>query len=220
MKRRPKRDDEPASGIRYTVSIYMPVYNQQELVVRALDSVPRIPEVDIIVCDDSDDGLTYPVLEKYKDEHPDLKITLITNNGNVGAGYSINRCLDLCTGDYVYGLDNDDYLYTDVFIHALKELDGSDMVYVSIRSNDGHVWWVTPETKMSLVAGFTRFIKRSFLGDIRRPTDVWYSDGVINNVLQALPHTEKFTDLVPYHYNFPREGSMFWRATHGDTSVR
>ena len=206
--------------IKYTVSIYTPVYNEPDLVVRALDSVPRMPEVDIVVCDDSDDRTTSLVLERYKREHPDLKMTLISNNGNIGAGYSINRCLDLCTGDYVYGLDNDDYLYTDVFLQALEQLDGSDMVYVSCRSNDGTILHVTPETKMSLVAGFTRFIKRSFLGDHRRPVDVWYSDGVLNDELQPIPHTEKYLELIPYHYNFPRKGSMFWRATHGDTSVR
>ena len=109
---------------------------------------------------------------------------------------------------------HDDYLYTDEFLKALNELDGSDMVYVSCRINNGTVFKVTPESKMGYCAGFTKFIRRKFLGNYRTREDVWNEDWYLNNFLQSLPHTEKFTNLVPYHYNFPREGSMYWEATH------
>ena len=37
-----------------------------------------------------------------------------------------------------------------------------------------------------------------------RAGEDWY----LNEEMQAKPHTEYYTDIVGYHYNFPREGSL------------
>ncbi len=195
------------------VSIIMAVYNQPELVVRALDSVPRRNDIELIIIDDGSTDTSYEVLKWYKENNPDLNIILI-HQENHGLGYCKNIGYSIATGEYIYELDNDDYLYTDVFIKALDELDGTDMIYVSCKVNDGRIFWVDEKSKNGYVAGFTRFIRREFLGDNRTKEDIWNEDLYFNNLLQALPHTEKFTKLVPYHYNFPREGSMYWEATH------
>lgn len=201
------------------VSLFTAVYNQPVLAVRALDSVPRHPEVEVVVCDDSTDN-TYEVLAQYQREHPDLNMVLMRNEQNMGAGYTINRCLDVCKGEYVYELDNDDYLYTDEFLKILPELDGTDMIYVSPRVNDGSIWRVTPQTKQIYCAGLTHLVRREFLGTNRHPTDIWCSDWHLNEALQALPHTEKFLDNIVYHYNHPREHSMIWEAAYGTIDPR
>lgn len=197
------------------VSIYTPVYNQQELILRALESVPARDDVEIVLCDDGSSDASLAVMVKYCIDHPEKNIRVMWNEQNIGAARTINRILDTCTGEYVYALDNDDYLYTDEFVKCLDELDGTDIVYVSMRINSGAVWKVTPETKRNLCAGFTKFIRREYLGTKRHPTDIWCSDWHLNEQLQSEPHTEKFTDLIPYHYNFPREGSMIWMASKG-----
>ena len=111
-------------------------------------------------------------------------------------------------------MDNDDYLYTNIFVKALEELDGTDMVYVNLRINDGTVFALNPESKNLFVAGTTHFIRREFLGSHRTREDTPIEDAYLNTELQAIPHTEKFTNLISYHYNFPREGSLIWRVSH------
>ena len=45
------------------VSIIMAVYNQPELVVRALDSVPRRNDIELIIIDDGSTDTSYEVLK-------------------------------------------------------------------------------------------------------------------------------------------------------------
>ena len=59
---------------------------------------------------------------------------------NYGLGHTKNIMFEMAQGEYLYQLDDDDWLYTDVFEQAIDELDGSDMVYVSPEVNDGRIF--------------------------------------------------------------------------------
>lgn len=198
------------------LSILIPLYNQENLIVRALDSIPRREDLEVIVSDDGSSDNSLDVLMDYK-EHRELKMIVMWNPKNMGAGYNCNRLLDVCTGKYVYELDSDDYLYTEEFEKALDELDGTDLVYVNGQTNLGDIIKPTPETKMYFCAPWTKFIRRGFLGKHRFPEDQDQPDWFMNNEIQALPHTEKYTDLLVYKYNFPREGSITWNAMQKGT---
>ena len=202
------------------VSIYIPLYNQHELIIRALDSVPARDDIEIIVCDDgSTDGSHEAVLE-WLSRNPGREISLMRNETNKGPGYTCNRCLDLCKGEYVYEMDSDDYLYTDEWVKALEWLRGADLVYVNGRINSGEVLRQSPEKKMLWCAPWFKFMRREFLGDHRYPEDKLQVDWYLNNDIQALPHSEKYTDLVAYHYNFPRDGSITWQYINGKVDQR
>ena len=194
------------------ISIYIPVYNQQELVLRALESIPKRDDIQILMCDDGSTDGSYEVMDRF--EHPG-EIVLMKNKENMGAAYTINRLLDKCEGEYVFSLDNDDYLYTDEFERAMDELDGTDLVYIDMVVNNGDTWKMTPDTKNLYCAGFTKFVRREFLGNTRHPLGIWCSDWHYFQDLQAKHPTEKFTGIAAYHYNHPREGSMIWLASKG-----
>ena len=102
---------------------------------------------------------------------------------------------------------------------ALEELDGTDLVYVGGRTNLNDEIRLNPENKMYYCAPWTKFIRREFLGETRFPEDQAQPDWFYNNDLQAKEHTEKYTDLIVYQYNFPREGSITWKAMHSSSTT-
>lgn len=197
------------------LSVLIPVWNQEELVIRALDSVPRRDDIEVLVCDDGSDDSTLPNVRWYAERHKDLNIRILQNAENRGLGYTKNVLYDNALGEYVYELDSDDYLYTDEFSRAMDEIDGSDLVFVNLKVNSGEILFLNEQTKTVWVGGASKFVKREYLGDIRCNEVRVYEDVVVNEGLMAKPHTEKYTGRVVYHYNWPREGSLCWLGARG-----
>ena len=196
------------------VSIIVPAYNVENLIARALDSVPRRHDLEVLVCDDCSTDNTWAVLERYAAAHPDLNITLLRNERNRGVGYTRNVLLDNCKGLYVTGLDADDQYITDAWEDAMCRITDEDIVYIDAIANNGWYVGLNETTKYTLGALWNKFIKRSFLGDERCPETNWEEDKALNLALQAKPHIEKFTHILAYRYNHPREGSLCWRENH------
>ena len=196
------------------VSITIPVYNLRDLVVRALDSIPRRHDLEIIVCDDASTDGTWEVLERYVAEHPDLNIKLLRNDTNRGVGYTRNRLLDACTGLYVTGLDADDQYITDAWEDAMCHITDEDIVYIDGITNNGWYVGLNETTKLMFGAIWDKFIKRSFLNNSRCPEISFAEDKALNEALQAKPHTDRFTHILAYRYNHPREGSLCWIENH------
>ena len=196
------------------VSIIVPAYNVENLITRALDSVPRRHDLEVLVCDDGSTDNTWAVLESYAASHPDLNLTLLRNERNRGVGYTRNVLLDNCKGLYVTGLDADDQYITDAWEDAMCRVTDEDIVYIDGIANNGWYVGLNETTKYTLGALWNKFIKRSFLGDARCPETNWAEDKALNDILQAKPHIEKFTHILAYRYNHPREGSLCWRENH------
>lgn len=197
------------------LSILVPVWNQDELVIRALDSIPRRADVEVLVCDDGSTDNTRKNVRTYAKEHPELKIRLLWNTENKGLGFTKNKLYDNAKGEYVYELDSDDYLYTDEFNGVIPLLDGTDLVFVNLRVNSGEILYLNEHTKTVWVGGASKFIRREFLGEARCDEVRVFEDVSLNKAIMERPHTEKFTGKVVYHYNWPREGSLCWLGSRG-----
>lgn len=196
-------------------SIIIPVWNQEELVIRALDSVPRRDDIEVVVCDDGSTDHTLKNVKSYAKAHSDLNIRVLWNKENKGLGFTKNKLYDNAKGEYVYELDSDDYLITGEFSEAVDLLDGTDLVFVNLEVNSGEILYLNEQTKTMWVGGASKFIRREYLGDIRCEEVRVFEDVVVNNGLMRKPHTEKYTGKVVYHYNWPREGSLCWLASKG-----
>lgn len=187
------------------VTVIIPVYNQEELILRALDSIPDRNDVEVIVVDDGSTDKTFWAVGLYERR----KVNLIGLSKNQGLSKARNEALRFASGEYVVMLDSDDYFYTDEFNKCIELLDGKDMVYYNLQVNSGEVWRLTPETKNNLV-GCTKFIRRQFLGSTRYDENVKLGEDLqFYYDLQAKNPTEKFSDLTVYHYDYPREGSLY-----------
>ena len=191
------------------LSLLIPVYNLEDLVIKALDSIPRRDDIEIIVRDDgSTDNSFWNVLD-YKDTHPELEMTVCSNGINHGVAYTKNRMLSMVHGEYIHLFDSDDYLITPNYEKAMDELDGSDVVLFDLEVNDGSILHLTPESCGLYCAQIARFIRREFVDGIEFPehiraADDWY---YANDIMARKPK-QKFTGITAYHYNWPRAGSL------------
>lgn len=185
-------------------TVIIPVFNQENLVVRAIESIPKRDDIEIIVIDDGSTDNTWQVLKDNIKEN----MKIIKYPFNRGVASAVNRGYDLANGEYVVLLGSDDYFYTDKFEEIIQLLDGTDLIYFNLKSNNGDIWRLTPENKKDL-CGSVKFMRREFICDTRCPEDKKAREDYFfyQELLKKNP-SEKFSDIVVKHYNYPREGSL------------
>ena len=90
------------------VSVVMPVYNSQEFLEQAMDSLlgQSLKEIEIIAVDDGSTDGSLEILKKYKKE--DYRVSVYTQQ-NQYAGVARNLGLSKAKGEYVIFLDSDDF---------------------------------------------------------------------------------------------------------------
>lgn len=193
------------------VSVIIPLYNQEELIVKALNSIPVRKDVEVVVVDDCSQDNSYKVVSEYI-EHSDLTIKLLRNEKNGGVGYTFNVGLDNAVGEFFTVLDSDDFFYTEAFNSVINNLS-ADITYYDIKTNSGRVYALNESTKLQL-CGNTKFYKRSFIGNLRCPEIRYGEDKALYlKALEKKP-TEVFTNRIVKHYNHPRENSLCYRKEH------
>lgn len=192
----------------YKVSVIIPAYNQEKLVIKAIESVPTRDDVEVIVIDDGSSDNTWNNLVDYAKENENKNLVLLYNQENKGVAYTVNKGYDNAKGLYVVLLGSDDYFYTDKFNEIMQQLDGTDLIYFNLQVNNGDVWKVTPQNKTGL-CGSVKFMKKSFIADTRNPIDKKAGEDLYfyKELLNKNP-SEKFTDITVKHYNYPRENSL------------
>ena len=189
-------------------TVIIPVYNQEKLIIKAIESIPKRSDIEIIVIDDGSTDKTWDNLLNYLKDDDRLNFVLLYNDENMGVAYTVNKGYDNASGEYVVLLGSDDYFYTDKFEQALKELDGTDLIYFNLQINDGTVWRISEQNK-DFYCGSVKFMRNKFMGDTRCPAEKRQAeDRVFYNELLKKKPTEKFTDITLKHYNFPRQNSL------------
>ncbi|MGI8584340.1 MAG: glycosyltransferase family 2 protein [Chitinophagaceae bacterium] len=97
------------------VSILLITYNHQQYIPDALKSILMQKnnfEIEIILLDDASTDQTFAIAaEALKDIK---NVRLISNEANLGITKNYKKGFGLCTGDYVFILEGDDY-WTDVY---------------------------------------------------------------------------------------------------------
>ena len=193
------------------LSILTPVWNQEELVLKGLDSIPRRDDIEVLVRDDGSDDNTLANLKKYKAEHPELNMKVFSNKKNLGVAATANRLLASATGEWFHFLMSDDKVLTDAYnslIDKLYTFDG-DILAMNLLVNSGEVWRLTPDKDMAWCAQACRFIRRSIVDGIKYPEKVkagedWFFH---REMMERNPKVE-YSDVTAYRYNFPRYGSL------------
>lgn len=196
-------------------TIFIPIYNQEDLIIRALESLPVRDDIEILIIDDCSTDNTLQIVTEYKINHPQQYINIIHNEENKGLGYVKNIAYTKAEGEYIGELDSDDYVYTDKFNEVINQLDGSDIVYYNLQVNSGEIMILQAENKNNLCAGINKFMKKNLIGDTKCLEVRAGEDYPFNLEIQNKPHTDKFTNITAYHYNFPREGSLFDQLSKG-----
>ncbi len=113
------------------ISVVMAVYNAQEYLCEAIDSILNQTETcfEFIIVDDGSTDGSWEVLQEY--DRKDDRIVLLKNLINLGLPSSLNRGIKLAKGEYIARQDADDRSAKDrlktQLLYALKHRD-VDMV--------------------------------------------------------------------------------------------
>lgn len=191
----------------YKVSVIIPVWNQETLVIRCLNSIPKREDIEIIVVNDASTDKTLKNLKKYKEK----PIKIVDLKENMGVSNARNVGLEQATGKYILFVDSDDYVYPDVFLKIVDEYlfnDMYDMVFYDMENKLGNIYYSTPYT-YKVRAGMFKFIKRSFIGDLRFTVGKHYAEDLEFTLkLYEKDPRMYFTEELMYFYNYPRAGSL------------
>lgn len=126
---------------RIKVSILMSVYNREETVEKAINSVlnQKYKNIQLIVVDDGSGDGTWPILAGIKDP----RVRVIKNETNIGKSASLNKAIELIEGEYVAYLDSDntwDQRYLSAMMGVFVERPDFDALYSGqlLYSGDHH----------------------------------------------------------------------------------
>ena len=199
------------------LSILTPVWNQEKLVIRTLDSIPRREDIEVIVRDDGSTDDTLKNLKEYA-KTTDLNLKIHKNSKNLGVAATCNRLLKSATGEYFHFLMSDDYVYTAEYsklIDILYEYPEADVICMDLQQNDGSILSLDSKTEDYYCAQACRFIRRSFVEGITYPEDIRVGEDAYfhKDMRNKIPKTV-YSHILAYHYNYPREGSLIWNVLH------
>jgi glycosyltransferase involved in cell wall biosynthesis len=97
------------------VTIGIPVYNGERYIGESLASIVQQtrPVDEIIISDNHSTDQTPEILKQFVKDNPDLNIRINRNDETISLSHNFNKCIELCTGDYLILLGADDRLKPD-----------------------------------------------------------------------------------------------------------
>lgn len=202
------------------LSVLIPVWNQEELVINALEHLPRRDDIEVLVRDDGSTDNTLANLRKYKEDHPELNLTVVANKGNKGVAWTKNRLLKAAKGEWFHVHDSDDWVYTNLYNKMITEwltnCKDADVVCMDLEINGGVRYPLNENTQRVYCAQISRFIKRDFVKGMTFPENIragddWY---FAEELLTRNPKIV-YSNVMAYHYNYPREGSLSYLQVRG-----
>lgn len=113
------------------VSIIIPIYNAEDYLAEAIDSVLRqtCHDFELLLIDDRSTDYSLKICEEYRAK--DDRITVLENHSEKhGPGPARNIGLEHAVGTYIYFMDADDWIEPNLLEQALNRIqeDGSDLV--------------------------------------------------------------------------------------------
>lgn len=111
------------------VSILVPIYNQENYLKQALDSliIQTLDDIEIIAINDGSTDNTTRILQEYRFKDKRIKVI---NKENSGYGASMNIGIENASGEYIGILEPDDFVETDMFenLYKLAKENNADLV--------------------------------------------------------------------------------------------
>lgn len=123
-------------GVIHTLTIVIPVYNEQETIAEVVDRVCAVDlgaiRKEIIISDDGSTDATAASIEKLQTQYADI-VRVYTSPTNLGKGAAVRLGMSLATGDAIIIQDADLELDPGEYAGMLAPLlaDQTDVVYGS-----------------------------------------------------------------------------------------
>ena len=186
------------------LTIMIPNYNQENLIIRALDSIPKRNDIQILIVDDNSTDNSWEIINDWCNINIKYFCSIIKqrNEINRGCGYGKNLMYTLAEGKYIITLDSDDYLYTNAYNKVIDKLYNlnADIIFVANDVNNGEKW-----SGPSRKATWSYFVKNDFIKESKLnydPEARRAGDYELTKELRSLPHEEIILKDLVYHYNY------------------
>lgn len=113
------------------ISIIMGIFNCSSTLDEAIESIlnQTYSNWELIMCDDGSTDGTYVKAKEYAEKYGD-KIVVLKNEKNMGLNYTLNKCLEVATGDYVARMDGDDISLPTRFEKEISYLEAHPEVAI------------------------------------------------------------------------------------------
>jgi poly-beta-1,6-N-acetyl-D-glucosamine synthase len=123
-----------ASEIKNLVSIGISAHNEEDVIVRCLESIRKsnYGPFEVIVADDASHDRTRRLVRDYIQRHPDMNVQIYRMHQRVGKGHALNTVLKrYARGEFVMTLDADSLLRPDTIANAIEYFNDPNIVGVA-----------------------------------------------------------------------------------------
>ncbi len=211
------------------ISVIVPVYNVEDYLVRAVDSIinQTYKNLEIILVDDGSTDMSGAMCDSFKGQ--DVRIKVI-HKKNGGLSDARNAGLDIATGDYIGYIDSDDWAEPDMFEMMLINCEkyGAEVAacrysrvfkdFTSNKSTDLILHMTRDEALETYICEnvdrpiynsvWSKLFKRELVKDYRFPVgkkseDIMYTTKAFCNMNSCV-----YIDKALYNYVCDREGSI------------
>lgn len=103
------------------ISVVMPVYNGENYLTEAIDSIlsQTFTDFELLIINDGSSDRSEQIIQSY----PDDRIVYIKNEKNIGLIKTLNKGLDLAKGEYIARMDQDDISHPERFSRQVALLE-------------------------------------------------------------------------------------------------
>tara|TARA_B100001121_G_scaffold51319_1_gene44757 strand:- start:505 stop:1179 length:675 start_codon:yes stop_codon:yes gene_type:complete len=118
-----------------TISVIMSVYNDENNVANAIQSIldQTFDDFEFLIIDDCSTDNTYEEMTKFVN---DSRVKLYVNEENIGLTMSLNKLIEESNGKYIFRQDSDDISFKNRFIEQIKILETKDIKTCTTRAID------------------------------------------------------------------------------------
>lgn len=115
------------------ISIIIPIYNQEKLLARCLDSIlmQDYKNLEIILINDGSKDSSPQLCDAYAEK--DNRIVVV-HKENAGVAEARNSGLDVATGDYISFIDPDDWIESNTYSTLVGELTENDIDIIRFQA--------------------------------------------------------------------------------------
>lgn len=159
-----------------TISVIVPVYNTAPWLRKCLDSIctQNYRHLEILCVNDGSTDNSAEILAEYARKDERIKIY---TQPNAGLSAARNTGLEHATGEWVTGVDSDDYLYPDAYQEALAYCrEGIDMLFFGVQKvdeegaplNTGNYFKLPPPGEYEMTPGLAKQLNVCFCSKLWR----------------------------------------------------
>lgn len=206
------------------ISVIVPVYNAHDYLEKCIGSIigQTYKNLEIILVDDGSKDDSLEICKRYAASDPRV---IIIHKENGGQASARNKGLDIATGDFIGFVDNDDWLYPEMYerLHELLVFYKADIArcddITDIKDKDKESTEVDIDSADSffekifcdILGGHVtdRLFRKDVIGENRFPESKTIEDMRFMRILLQNIHTEVHTKEKLYFYTIREDNTSF-----------